>query len=451
MFFFLSLAANFCYQKLKTHSEMKLRNKRFLSPRYHSLFKILTGVLVFVLLLNVAYFIYNRYRSIQEEKTVVVGKEAEKPAPVLMFKLPVDSFRLEPGQVRPGQNLSGILASKGISPARIDEASRKSQPVFDVRKIKINNPYYFFLDRKDSSKVDYFIYEIDPVEYVVYDFSGDSLKIFTDKKPVLVKIRTASGEISSSLWNTMKEEALDPMLALNLSDIYAWTIDFFGLQKGDKFRVVYEENYVHDKSIGIGRIFAAEFIHADNKFYAFRFTQDNEDSYFDETGKSLKKAFLKAPLKFSRISSRFSNSRFHPVLKIYRPHHGVDYAAPTGTPVHSIGDGTVIAKGYQPAGGGNFLKIKHNSEYTTSYMHLSQFAPGISTGKRVHQGDLIGYVGMTGLASGPHLDFRVFRFGEPIDPLQLKSPPSIPVSKENLTQYAMHRDSLMTRLEAIKF
>lgn len=424
--------------------------KKYISPKYRSLLKILIWVIVFVLLLNVVYFIYDRYQSIQEAKKPIVEKEVGKPAPVLMFKLPIDSFRVVSGEVRPGQNLSTILASKGISLARIDEISRKSQPVFDVRKIKIDNPYHFFLDRKDSAKVDYFIYEIDPVEYVVYDFS-DSLRIYKDKKPVLVKIKTASGEITSSLWNTMKDEALDPMMALNLSDIYAWTIDFFGLQKGDKFRVIYEENYVHDKSIGIGRIFAAEFVHAGEKFYAFRFTQDNEDSYFDETGKSLKKAFLKAPLKFSRISSRFSNSRFHPVLKIYRPHHGIDYAAPTGTPVHTIGDGTVIAKGYQPAGGGNYLKIKHNSEYTTSYMHLSKFAAGISTGKRVHQGDLIGYVGMTGLASGPHLDFRVFQFGKPIDPLTVKSPPSIPVSKENLTQYAILRDSLMKQLDAVKF
>jgi len=238
---------------------------------------------------------------------------------------------------------------------------------------------------------------------------------------------------------------------MDMSDIYQWSIDFYGIQKGDKFRVIYEENYVNGKSIGIGRIFASQFVHSNEDFYAFLFTQDNEDSYFDEVGKSLKKAFLKAPLKFNRISSMFSNNRYHPVLKIYRPHHGIDYAAPTGTPVHSIGDGTVIAKGYQPAGGGNFLKIKHNSEYTTSYMHLSKFAAGISKGVRVHQGDLIGYVGMTGLASGPHLDFRVFDNGTAIDPLKLKSPPSIPVAKENLTRYAMHRDSLMTQLQTIKF
>lgn len=424
--------------------------KRKIPPKYKSILKILIWIVVVVFFVQVVFYFYDRYQSIKEAKEMAKMKEIKKPEPVMLFKLPIDSFKVISGEVRRGQNLSTILANKGISLTQIDEISKKSQLVFDVRKIKIDNPFHFFLNKKDSSKVDYFIYEIDPVEYVVYDLT-DSVRIYRDKKPVLVKLKTASGEISSSLWNTMKEEALDPTLALDLSDIYAWTIDFFGLQKGDKFRVIYEENYVHDKSIGIGRIFAAEFVHSDESFYAFRFTQDDEDSYFDEAGKSLKKAFLKAPLKFSRISSRFSNSRFHPVLKIYRPHHGVDYAAAMGTPIHTIGDGTVIAKGYQPAGGGNFLKIKHNAEYTTSYMHLSKFAPGISIGKRVHQGDLIGFVGMTGLASGPHLDFRVFQYGNAIDPLQLKSPPSIPVSKENLTIYAMHRDSLMNQLGTIKF
>lgn len=419
--------------------------------KYRSIIKIFFGISAILLLIELAYYLYNRQQSIREAKELAKQeKEVMKPVPILRFKLPVDSFKVVSGEVRRGENLSSILSGKGISLAQIDEISKKSQSVFDVRKIKIDNPYHFFLNKKDSAKVDYFVYEIDPIEYVVYDLT-DSVKIYKDKKPVLVKIKTASGEITSSLWKTMEDQALDPILALDLSDIYAWSIDFFGLQKGDKFRVIYEENYVHDKSIGIGRIFAAEFVHANDKFYAFRYTQDNEDSYFDETGKSLKKAFLKAPLKFSRISSRFTNARYHPVLKIYRPHHGIDYAAAIGTPVHTIGDGVVIAKGYQPAGGGNYLKIKHNSEFTTSYMHLSKFAAGIAPGKRVHQGDLIGYVGMTGLATGPHLDFRVFQFGKPIDPLKLKSPPSVPVSKDNLAAYDMHRDSLMTQLDAIKF
>jgi murein DD-endopeptidase MepM/ murein hydrolase activator NlpD len=417
--------------------------------KFQRLKKILIWAVAFIVLLQVAYFIIDYYQTKELMKKLAKEKEVEKPAPVLLFNLPVDSFTVVPGQVRSGQNLSDILVSKGISMTKIDEISKKSILTFDVRKMKVNNPYYFFMNKKNASKADYFIYEINPVDYVVYDLS-DSLRIYKEKKPIETLIKSASGVITSSLWNALEAQALDYNLALTLSEIYAWSIDFYGLQKGDKFRVVFEENFVYGKSIGIGRVFAAQFYHAKENFYAFRFTQDNEDSYFDDKGQSLKKAFLKSPLKFSRISSTFSASRFHPVLKIYRPHFGVDYAAPTGTPVMSIGDGTVIAKAYQAAGGGNYLKIKHNSVYTTSYMHLSGYASGISAGAHVRQGQVIGYVGATGLASGPHLDFRVFFNGSPIDPLKVKSEPGLPVGKQYMQNYTVHRDSMMTKLNAIK-
>ena len=184
-------------------------------------------------------------------------------------------------------------------------------------------------------------------------------------------------------------------------------------------------------------------------FYAIYFEQEDGQSYFDDKGQSLRKSFLKSPLKFSaRISSRFSNSRMHPVLRIRRPHHGVDYAAPTGTPVYSIGDGVITTKAYQAGGGGNYLKIRHNSVYTTSYMHLSKFASGISSGTRVKQGQLIGYVGSTGLSSGPHLDFRVFMNGIPIDPLKMKSPPAEPVSSANFERFNKIREQLLKELQS---
>jgi len=417
--------------------------------KFQRLKRILIWVVAFILLLQVAYFVFDYYETKRIMKELAKQPEVKKPEPVMLFKLPIDSFTIVPGQIRSGQNLSDILSKQGISMTKIDEISKKSILTFDVRKMKVNNPYYFFMNKKDASKAEYFIYEINPVDYVVYQLK-DSLRIYKEKKPIETLIKSASGVITSSLWNALEAQALDYNLALSLSEIYAWSIDFYGLQKGDKFRVVFEENFVSGKSIGIGRIFAAQFVHAKEDFYAFRFTQNNEDSYFDDKGKSLKKAFLKAPLKFNRISSSFSASRFHPVLKIYRPHFGVDYAAPTGTPVMSIGDGTVIAKAYQAAGGGNYLKIKHNSVYTTSYMHLSGYGPGISAGVHVRQGQIIGYVGATGLASGPHLDFRVFFNGSPIDPLKVKAPPTEPISEKYLAAYTTHRDSMMTKLTAIK-
>jgi murein DD-endopeptidase MepM/ murein hydrolase activator NlpD len=402
------------------------------------------------MILQVVYFYIDYYETKRIEREMAKTVEVKRPEPIMLFNLPADSFKVVPGQVRSGQNLSDILMSKGISLNQIDEISKKSVLTFDVRKMKVNNNYYFFLNKANNSKVEYYIYEINPVDYVVYDFT-DSLRIYREKKPIITQIKTASGEITSSLWKTLETQALDPNLAMSLSDIYAWSIDFYGLQKGDKFRVIYEEDFVFGRSIGIGRIFAAQFVHNGDDYYAFRFTQNNEDSYFDEKGKSLKKAFLKAPLKFSRISSVFTKSRFHPVLKIYRPHYGVDYAAPTGTPVMSIGAGTVIAKGYQPAGGGNFLKIKHNSVYTTSYMHLSKFASGIALGKSVRQGEEIGYVGATGLASGPHLDFRVFMNGTPVDPLKIKSEPGLPIEQKYMKDYSTHLDSMMSKLVSIKY
>ncbi|MBA4408441.1 MAG: peptidoglycan DD-metalloendopeptidase family protein [Bacteroidota bacterium] len=423
--------------------------KIYIPQKYQRLKRILIWIVSFIVLLQVAYFIYDQYETKRIMKELAREKEVERPEPVMLFNLPVDSFNVVSGKVRSGQNLSEILSKQGILMTKIDEISKKSVLIFDVRKMKVNNPFYFFKNKKDSSKIEYFIYEINKVDYVVFQLS-DSLRIYKEKKPIVTMVKTASGVITSSLWNAMAAQALDRELIMNLSEIYQWSIDFFGIQKGDKFRIIFEEDFVYGKSIGTGRIFAAQFVHAKEDFYAFHFTQNNEESYFDDKGKSLKKAFLKAPLKFNRISSQFSNARFHPVLKIYRPHHGVDYAAPTGTPVLSIGDGTIVAKAYQAAGGGNYLKVKHNSLYTTSYMHLSKFAQGIGVGKRVRQGEVIGYVGTTGLSSGPHLDFRVFMNGSPVNPLTIKSPPTEPVFEKNMKEYTALKDSMMTRLMAIK-
>ena len=278
----------------------------------------------------------------------------------------------------------------------------------------------------------------------------DSLKVTRHQKPIEIIRKLGSGVITSSLWNTINENNLSPMLAINLSEIYAWTVDFFGIEKGDNFRVIYDEAYVEGVSIGEITIQAALFNHHGQPCYAFRFKEDSTWSYFDAEGLSLRKAFLKAPLKFSRISSRFSHSRLHPVLKIRRPHHGVDYAAPMGTPVYALGDGRITHRGWDPKGGGNYIKIKHNSVYTTVYMHLSGFAKGITKGQTVSQGQLIGYVGKTGLATGPHLDFRVYKNGSPIDPLKIEAPSVDPVREENIPRYLEFIESYKSDLDKIK-
>ena len=406
------------------------------------------GIFIIIAISLLVFFIISPPAS--KEQIIIEAEPIPIPEPLLLFGLPVDSFLFESATIQKNQNLSDILVKKDISYQTIDQIARKSKPIFDVRRLKRQNPYHFFLKKDSLKTLAYFVYEIDKTDYIVYQLQ-DSLSIYKGQKPTHTILRTASGTIKSSLWNTMVDNNINPGLAIELSEIYAWTIDFFGIQRGDQFRVIYEENYVDSTSIGIGEIYACDFQHKDEDFYAFHFEQDSTLSYYDEQGKNLKKAFLKAPLKFSRISSRFSNSRYHPVLKIRRPHHGIDYAAPTGTPVFSIGDGVITRKGYQKSGGGNYLYIKHNSVYTTCYMHLNGYAKGIAPGVRVKQGQVIGYVGKTGLATGPHLDFRVFRNGSPMDPLKVKAPPVEPIHNEYMAEFSALKDSMIHQIELISF
>ena len=381
-------------------------------------------------------------------------KEKEKAGPFVLLKepvvkygFPVDSFYLVNGIVVSGQYLSTILNRFGVGLGTIDTIANYSKPIFDVRKIRDGNNYTVFQSRDSLRKALYFVYEISPIDFVVFQLS-DSLKIYKGQKEIQYRIQTAQGVIESSLWNTMKANGLDPMLALKMEDVYAWTVDFFGLQKGDRFRLIYDEIYVDSVSIGINYIYAAQFDFYGKEIYAFRFNQNDTIGYYNEMGENLQKQFLKAPLKFSRISSGFSGGRMHPVLRIVRPHHGVDYAAAKGTPVMSIGEGTVIQKGWA-GGGGNSIKVKHNSVYTTQYMHLSGYADGVYQGARVRQGQVIGFVGSTGLSTGPHLDFRVYKGGSAVNPLTIESPPAKPVDTKYMAQYTVLKDSLIRDLQKI--
>lgn len=372
----------------------------------------------------------------------------EEPLPEMKFGLPIDSFFIVEGKIKPNQNLGDLLTGFGVSMAQIDQLARNSFEVFDVRRIRSGNNFYIFQSLDSAKTARYLVYENNRIDYVIFSLT-DSLNSFTGKRDVEVESKTAWGVITSSLWNTMVQNNLSPVLAIELSEIFAWSIDFFGLQKGDRFRVLYEEQFVDGFSVGIGPIHAVEFEHANKTFSAYRFFQDDRFEYFDADGQSLRKAFLKAPLEYARISSHFSHGRMHPILKIRRPHHGIDYAAPAGTPVVSIGDGLVQERGYQAGGAGNFVRIKHNAVYTTVYMHLRGFGPGVNKGSRVKQGQVIGYVGSTGLSTGPHLDFRVYRNGSPIDPLRMEAPPLEPIKSENLAEFTSIRDSMMQSLKHI--
>ena len=271
------------------------------------------------------------------------------------------------------------------------------------------------------------IYEIDAINYIVYDFT-DSVNVYREKKPVTLVEKTASGIIETSLWNTMMDNDLDQELIMTLSDVYAWTIDFYHLQKGDAFKVIYTDRQVEGVSVGVEMIYAAEFTQNGAPLSAYLFEANDIPDYFDDEGKSLRKAFLRAPVKFSRISSRYSGKRFHPVQKRYKAHLGTDYAAATGTPIMATGDGVIVASQYKKFNG-NYVKVKHNATYTTQYLHMSKRA--VKVGDRVIQGQTIGYVGSTGLATGPHVCYRFWKNGKQVDPYRQKLPESKPIQPDD--------------------
>lgn len=374
--------------------------------------------------------------------------EVPKKVPVFAYGIPVDSLDVVPGKVKERENLSMIL-SPVASGQLIDQIARTTMDVYDVRKIRPGQVYSEFFTKDSLRRLEYFVLEINDTAFVVYDVR-DSLRTSIGYKKTTRAIRTASGSITSSLIAAFQEKNLDMDLAYALADVYAWTVDFYGLQEGDRFKTIYEEVSVEGRTIRSDKILAALFESSGRQVYAFPFKQQGNIQYFDESGKSLRRSFLKAPLHFSRISSRFSGARMHPILKIRRPHYGVDYAAPKGTPVVSLGDGRVEYVGWK-GGYGKFISIRHNSVYTTTYAHLSGFASGIRGGAHVRQGQLVGFVGSTGLATGPHLDFRVYKNGSPCDPLRMESPPSDPVKKEVMPSYLGLVNKMRSQLDSIRW
>lgn len=350
-------------------------------------------------------------------------EELTTKTPEFLFGFCIDSLNVVNAEINRGETLGTLLAKYSITPQQVNEIVQKSKGVFDLRQFREGNSYYVLSEMGSLQKPLYFIYEHSVSEYVVFNLKNE-ITVKKYEKDVVTERRYGEATITSSLWAAAQDAGMNGALAMNLSDVFQWSIDFYAIQKGDKFNVIYDELFIDGKSIGVGTVWGACFTHNGKDYYAIRHEYNDgnikERGYWDETGKSLRSAFLKAPLKFSRISSKFTNSRMHPVLRIARPHHGVDYAAPSGTPVQSISNGVVIAKGYS-GGGGNTVKIKHARGYVSGYLHLKGYAKGLRVGSSVKQGDLIGYVGSTGLSTGPHLDFRIWLNGKPINPLSLSN------------------------------
>lgn len=362
-----------------------------------------------------------------------------------LYGINVTGLNIVEGTVAKNQTLATLLTPFNVPYQIIDELAKKSAEVFDVRRIAADKKFTV-ITPPNSSKAHFLIYEPNLAEYVVFNL--DSATIHKVEKPAVTRKREVGGIITSSLYNAMVEKGISPELIDEFADLYGWSVDFQSLQKGDVFKVVFEEKVIEDQVVSISGIHFAYFNHKGEEMHAIPFTQNGQLNFFNQAGESFKKAFLRDPLKYTRISSRYNLNRFHPVQKRYKAHLGTDYAAPTGTEIRTVGDGTVQDASYSAANG-NYVKIKHNETYTTQYLHLSKISRNLRRGDRVKQGQVIGYVGSTGLATGPHLCFRFWKNGKQEDWLKETIPPTEPVSQANLTAFTQKKAEVMKLLAAI--
>jgi len=367
--------------------------------------------------------------------------------PSVLFGMVVDNYLVIEDKIKRNQNLGDILTAYNVPARLIHQISQISHKVFDVRKIAPDKKYTLICNSDSAKTAKYLVYEPNPIEYVIFRLE-DTLNVDVCQREVVTIQKSVSGIIQSSLSQTIEESGISYELTNKFVDIFAWQIDFQRLQKGDKFKLIYEETQVEGRTIGIKQINGIYFEHFGSEYYAIPFDQGNGPDYFDEEGKSLRKALLKYPIEFTRISSHYTMNRFHPVQKRWKAHLGTDFAAAVGTPIRSVGDG-IVEEAQFKYNNGNYVKIKHNGTYTTQYLHMSRIATGIHAGMRVRQGETIGYVGSTGLATGPHLCYRFWKNGVQVDALKAELPASEPIKKEFEEGYDKVKTELILRLKSI--
>ncbi|WP_234424315.1 peptidoglycan DD-metalloendopeptidase family protein [Aquimarina sp. Aq107] len=406
----------------------------------------------YILLLSVVLI------SCQQEKkepVVTVPETIEKikePPVVKEFGYNLNNFMVVRDTVRPGDSFGAILDSHGISRAKVFEISNKIKDTFNVARITAGKAYTLLKSKDTTEKAQVFVYQNGLIDYTVVDFR-DSIVARKSAKPVKIVERIASGTIENNLSQTFDDMDLSFLVAYKMADIYAWTIDFTRLQAGDQFKVIYTEKYINDTiPAGIGEIKASYFEHRSKPIYAFQFEDDTingTSDYFDQEANNLRRAFLRAPVQFSRISSRYNLKRR---IKYYgnkiRPHRGTDFAAPIGTQILATADGTVT-KSERRGGNGKYVKIRHNSTYETQYLHMSRRA--VKVGEYVRQGDVIGYIGMTGNTSGPHVCYRFWKNGKEVDPFKQDLPASKPLKDSLRPAFYKHIEPFKTRLDSIVF
>ncbi|MGQ2984380.1 peptidoglycan DD-metalloendopeptidase family protein [Flavobacterium sp.] len=387
----------------------------------------------------------------EDEQTTKPKPVAKPVAPVTKeFGFTLEEFKVVRDTINNGDTFGKLLSEEGYDGAQVHKITEAIKDSFDLRNIRVGKPFTMLKDRSAPNKLQVFIYQPDNMSYYVVDLRDSIAKATKTIKPVTIKRRVIAAEIEGSLAETLSKAGATPALAHELSEIYAWSIDFFKIQKGDKFAVTVNEKYIDGTQYaGLDNIEASYFEYKGKKIYAFPFKQDENAKrydFYDEEGKVLKSMFLKAPLQFSRISSRFSPKRFHPVQQTWKAHNGTDYAAPHGTPIMTTANGVVERTGYT-SGNGNFVKVKHNGTYSTQYLHMSKIK--VRQGQRVSQGDVIGLVGSTGLATGPHVCYRFWKNGVQVDALRQKLPSSEPMSAKHKPRFVAYMTPLKKELDSI--
>ncbi len=383
---------------------------------------------------GILMFLYACKENKSEDKSVLV-EDIKIPIPKMVrFGINFSDYHVHEKEIQKGEFLSTLFNEYQTSVSKnelIDSVTHYIKP----RDLKIRNDYYLLTKKDNPKALQYFIYEKNAIEYVIVELK-DNVTVRTYKKPITVREEIISENITGSLSKTLSKNGLGRDAVEELSNIYKWSINFFNLKREDEFAMIYDERFVDDTiSVGMDYLKAIRFKHKGKDFYAFaRKNEQDEVEYFNENGNQLKAMFLKAPLKFFRISSKYNLNRFHPVQKRVKPHLGTDYAAPHGTPILATASGTITRIGYG-GGNGNFIKIKHNATYSTQYLHMSRFRAGLKQGSYVNQGDVIGYVGSTGLATGPHVCYRFWKNDVQVDPLKLDLPNQDPLTNEEKKEF----------------
>ncbi len=382
---------------------------------------------------------------------VEIEKDIQKKIPIVVeFGFTLNDFQVVQDTIKTGDTFGKLLESYNIGNFKVHEVTEQIKDSFNMRDIRVGKPITLLKAKEAPHQLQVFIYQKDNIHYSVVDFRDTIVKAYNKQKPITIKKRTIATSITGSLSETLNKNGVEAGVANNLAKIYEYSIDFFKIQKDDKFAVTMYEKFINDTVyVGVDRLESSFFEHKGKRIYAFPYKTDSlakRFEYYDEEGKGLKTMFLKAPLDYFRISSRFSPKRFHPVQMTWKAHKGTDYAAPHGTPIKTTASGVVERTGYT-AGNGNYVKVKHNGTYSTQYLHMSKIL--VRQGQRVEQGQVIGKVGSTGLATGPHVCYRFWKNGVQVDPLGQKLPNTEPMNAKHKAKYLEYIAPLKKELDSI--